>query len=150
MITNYPFSQLKLISSLIVMALLISSTSFCQTSENKMPINPTGKSDSIKVAPDSIIKELIGGTIYFAGKNFPSVVKIRIDKSNKQMIQSCIARCVTGSTIVYENVYYKNSKGVIYGPLNSTTQMNSENMMQEPIFKHGTQQQNSPTEPILF
>ena len=139
------YSKRKVFLSFVFYGLLVSSTSFAQVSKNKTTNKPETNKNSINVKHDSSsIKEFISGTLYFSGIYFPNVVRIIIDTSKAELIKTCMAKCTVGSIIVYENVYFKNSKGLVSGPLNTTIQV------QKPISKPDTLQRKQPSETILF
>ena len=48
--------------------------------------------------------ELISGTVYFSGTNFPNVVTESIETNSLEKLQSHIQRCGPGSVISFENI----------------------------------------------
>ena len=116
MTTNLTSPKFKLALTQTLLALIMWSSSICQIHINKASkkIQTNKQSDSATAKVDSSAIELTSGTIYFSGDNFQNVVKITINKENKSFIQSCFSICVPKSLITYENVFYKDYKGILH------------------------------------
>jgi len=64
--------------------------------------------------------EFTEGTIRFSGANFRNVETVRFTKGNLSKLHSVAVKCGRGSIITLENVYYKNEKREIIGPIYKT------------------------------
>ena len=60
------------------------------------------------------------GTIYFSGTYFSNVLVYRIDNKKSTSLIKAFESCAIGTKITFENIYYKDEKDKIVGPLNKT------------------------------
>ena len=55
----------------------------------------------------------LSGTIYFSGTYFPNVISFKIRKSKKNELKELFGRCAIGTVITFDNVSYKDDKGIL-------------------------------------
>ncbi|MBP8115083.1 MAG: hypothetical protein KAY50_06990 [Chitinophagaceae bacterium] len=55
----------------------------------------------------------VSGTIYFSGTYFPNVISFRIQQDKKDELKNLFGRCAIGTVITFDNVSYKDEKGIL-------------------------------------
>lgn len=123
---------------LLICLLTFSTASFSQAikgrskSDNKTTVV---KSDSVANKQDSIAANnqggvaerdklfylnFISGTIYFSGGSYKNVEAVTVGKNGNAQLKKVAERAVPGVTVIYDNVFYKNDKNKMTGPINKT------------------------------
>ena len=55
----------------------------------------------------------VSGTIYFSGTYFPNVISYRIQQGKSDGLKKLFERCAIGTVVTFDNVSYKDEKGIL-------------------------------------
>jgi hypothetical protein len=55
----------------------------------------------------------LSGTIYFSGTYFPNVISYRIQQGKTDELKKLFGRCAIGTVVTFDNVSFKDEKGVL-------------------------------------